>query len=449
MLAPTHGVFGLFLTLIILAIFGVQISLHWTILVFAVLGAILPDIDHPRSLIGKTFSFISNLLERKFGHRTFTHSFLGALFFIIIFALLIVLYNLMLFLAHIMFGITYYGLQEFNYGLAYRWIAAFSIGYLSHLCLDMFNKQGSQLFWPNVGRDVIPKNSKYRLNSGSKAEIYIFLVLLALVFLALPLSKYGVGSSLRWMLATPESAIAEYRNLKEHTNIEFKGIFKQTKEKVEGVAEILDVVNKQLIVLYDNRIYSLSSEGSSDIIASKVRVQHTKKPLSYKQLLFSNKTREELLEQISTASLVSGFVKLPADMQLIIPATDINQGGYATLMQKGDKLILNFANKAELEKLGLNEQFLLLQKQDLTDMDALTINKKKIQLELKTLNNKDDGLTPLGRKLYGDKTKLEEKENKITEYENKLSEIELKIQAILLRMKEHEFLYTGEVKVRE
>ncbi|GEM_PF-1697987 len=449
MLAPTHSVFGLFLTLIILAIFGVQISLHWTILAFTVLGAILPDIDHPRSLIGRMFPFISNMLERKFGHRTFTHSFLGALFFIIIFALLIVLYNLMLFVIHLVFGITYYGLQESNYGLAYRWIAAFSIGYLSHLCLDMFNKQGSQLLWPNIGRDVIPKNIKYRLNSGAKAEVYIFLVLLALIFLALPLSKYGIGSSLRWMLATPESAISEYRDLKEHTNIEFKGIFKQTKEKVEGVAEILDVVNKQLIVLYNNKVYSLSSEGSSDIIASKVRVKYTNKPLIYKQVLFSNKTREELIEQISTASLVSGYVKLPRDMQVSIPAVDINQGGYDTLVQKGDRLLLNFASKADLEQLGLNEQFLLLQKQDVSDLETLSNNKKKIERELIKVRSQDDGLTELGRNLYGDKAKLAERENKIIEYETQLREIELKKQAIELRMKEHEFLYTGEVKIRE
>ena len=52
MLAPTHSVFGIFLTLIILAVFGIQWSLHWTILLVAILGAIMPDIDHPKSVIG-------------------------------------------------------------------------------------------------------------------------------------------------------------------------------------------------------------------------------------------------------------------------------------------------------------------------------------------------------------------------------------------------------------
>lgn len=171
MLAPTHSVFGLFITLIILAAFGIQISLHWTVMVVAVIGAILPDIDHPKSLIGKLFPFISNPLERKFGHRTFTHSFLGALVFIGLFVLFILAYNIILYGIHLAFAQPYLGLQLSNIGLAIRWVAAFGIGFASHLCLDMFNKQGSQLLWPNTGRDVIPKNIKYRLESGSKAEL--------------------------------------------------------------------------------------------------------------------------------------------------------------------------------------------------------------------------------------------------------------------------------------
>ena len=164
MLAPTHTVFGLFLTLIILAAFGVQISLHWTIMIVAVIGAMIPDIDHPKSLIGKLFPFISIPLERKFGHRTFTHSFAGALVFTVMFAV-------------VAFGIKLIPSQTpVSIGLVYRWIAAFGIGFVSHLCLDMFNKQGSQLMWPNTGRDVIPKNIKYRLESGSKAELYIFFI---------------------------------------------------------------------------------------------------------------------------------------------------------------------------------------------------------------------------------------------------------------------------------
>ena len=406
-------------------------------MVVAVIGAMIPDIDHPKSLIGKLFPFISIPLERKFGHRTFTHSFAGALVFTLLFAVVAFLIKLIP------------TQNPISLGLLNRWIAAFGIGFVSHLCLDMFNKQGSQLLWPNTGRDVIPKNIKYRIESGSKAELYIFFVLLGLVFLALPISKYGFGSSLRWVLATPESAILEYKNLKNHTLIEFKGAFQATHEKVEGSAEILDVVNKQLVVLYNQTVYTLGNDDGSDIVSTKVRVRYTDKPLVIRPVVFKEKTREDLLSQITTASLVSGYVELPADMQLKFPPADIKQTHLETMAQKGNRLILNYAKRTELGKLGLNEQFILLQKQDKTELASLRSRKASIIAQSRKLRNIDDGLTAKGQQIYGDKAKLDERETRIAELQSQIGEIDLRLQAIALRMKAHEFLYTGEVKVRE
>ena len=157
MLAPTHSVFGIFLTLIILAVFGVQWSLHWTIIFFAILGAIIPDIDHPKSIIGRIFYLISVPLERKYGHRTITHSFVG---WAIATVLLAVIIGLISFIPYI----SIWGWSE----LPIRWIAAFSISYLSHLILDMFNRRGSQMFWPDTGRDVIPRNPSLGPNREPK-----------------------------------------------------------------------------------------------------------------------------------------------------------------------------------------------------------------------------------------------------------------------------------------
>lgn len=42
----------------------------------AILGSALPDIDHPKSHLGRRLPLISNILYRTFGHRTFTHSLL-------------------------------------------------------------------------------------------------------------------------------------------------------------------------------------------------------------------------------------------------------------------------------------------------------------------------------------------------------------------------------------
>ena len=167
MLAPTHSVFGIFLTLIILAVFGVQWSLHWTIILFAILGAIIPDIDHPKSIIGKFFYIISAPLERRYGHRTITHSLVG-------WVICTVLFSLILLFVVWIFGIVW-KLEFDAWNLLPRWIAAFSISYFSHLVLDMFNRRGSQLFWPDPGRDAdLPAQDlaghkravRYRLRTG-------------------------------------------------------------------------------------------------------------------------------------------------------------------------------------------------------------------------------------------------------------------------------------------
>ncbi|NQV00496.1 MAG: metal-dependent hydrolase, partial [Parcubacteria group bacterium] len=126
MLAPTHSAFGIFLTLIILSVFGVQFSLHWTIILFAILGSIIPDIDHPRSIIGRLFFWVSVPLERRYGHRTFTHSLMGWGIFSVLFAVII---SLIFLFARFSaeggsaFGMTIWGWSD----LPIRWIAAFSI----------------------------------------------------------------------------------------------------------------------------------------------------------------------------------------------------------------------------------------------------------------------------------------------------------------------------------
>ncbi len=40
----------------------------------ASLFALLPDIDHPESTIGRIFSPLAKSIQRKYGHRTITHS---------------------------------------------------------------------------------------------------------------------------------------------------------------------------------------------------------------------------------------------------------------------------------------------------------------------------------------------------------------------------------------
>lgn len=93
-----------------------------------VLGALIPDIDHPTSKINKCNPF-TGIIGDLIGHRTITHSFTGLLIF-----------DLILWIA--------------NFESI---ILGFNIGYISHLILDMMTVSGIPLLYPNKKRYRIMK----------------------------------------------------------------------------------------------------------------------------------------------------------------------------------------------------------------------------------------------------------------------------------------------------
>lgn len=467
MLAPTHSIFGIFLTLSILAVFGIKTSLHWSVIAFTILGSLLPDIDLTRSFIGRVFPFISKPLERKFGHRTVTHSLVGWTTMTVLASLLLfcVMYLTSSFILH----------QTMLYSYFWRWMSAFSIGYFSHIFLDMLNPRGAQLFWPNKGRDVIPGNSRFRPEAGSQKEIIVFVVIFILMLFSFPISKYGISSSLRWILATPGSVMEEFKNLDTKLYIEFDGIFNQTKQPIKGTAEVLDVDAKRLVIRIDSThpltpsldlgrgneaIYTLSDEYSADIISSKTRFQNTKIPLKIETIEFHDETRASLLKRLPETALVSGEVLLPKGLELL-PNTepsqiqnrartavlDLNTSSFTPIEQRGDRLILNFASKKQIERLNMDESYDLKIQKDEAELKTLQAKIKKIQEEIKYLES--GGIyTP-----YGWETVASEKEK--LETQQKLTDLRLELQKDLVQIKELQFslkqsrlVFSGVVRVR-
>jgi len=116
-------------------------------------GAIIPDICHGGSKIGRTLPLVSKIVNGLFGHRTFTHSLAF---------LLIAAYLLQAFLP--------------NTALA----AGLLVGMGSHLLLDMATKNGIKLFFPFKFTVRFPVTTK----TGGSIENVIFalLSLLAVYF---------------------------------------------------------------------------------------------------------------------------------------------------------------------------------------------------------------------------------------------------------------------------
>ena len=88
-------------------------------------GSVLPDIDSPKSLVGRHWPIIPKLLP----HRTITHSFLF-------------------------------------YAAAYLVTPHLALGILIHIFLDMLNPKGLKFFWPCGVSIRVPIISKYLPQDG-------------------------------------------------------------------------------------------------------------------------------------------------------------------------------------------------------------------------------------------------------------------------------------------
>ena len=161
MSGPNHIVGGIVFTGIYLSMWDRNIygQLHY--LAFTAFFSVLPDIDHTKSLIGKSFYPIAKWLDRKFGHRTITHSLACYIGLAILIG---------------SFERSYFNSNEIS--------RIFLWAYGSHLIFDMMTIQGVPIFYPfKKNPCVIPGNPKFRFRSSDiKAESIIFLIFISLAF---------------------------------------------------------------------------------------------------------------------------------------------------------------------------------------------------------------------------------------------------------------------------
>lgn len=95
----------------------------------ALVGSVLPDVDHPKSWLGKRLRPVSSWIAAGFGHRGVTHS-----------AAAVAAWTFLLL-----------------HGGAPRWVVGpLAVGYLSHLAADVLTPGGLRLAWPLRGTWALP-----------------------------------------------------------------------------------------------------------------------------------------------------------------------------------------------------------------------------------------------------------------------------------------------------
>jgi len=106
----------------------------WHLVPSALLTCLLPDIDHPKSLLGQRLRWLSHPIARAFGHRGFTHS------------LLAVVAGLWLFQINL----------PQSSPIPADVLQGLTLGYLSHIVADMLTPAGVPLLWPCRWRFRLP-----------------------------------------------------------------------------------------------------------------------------------------------------------------------------------------------------------------------------------------------------------------------------------------------------
>lgn len=295
--------------------------LHFLLIAAA---SLIPNVDH------------SARLERIFGRRTATHSLLGFVIFAV---------------AALPFAI-------FKAKSLYFIVLVSIVG---HMLIDCVNKEGVCLFYPGLARAVLPKNEKYRIRRGSKAENVFSCVSLGLLLLIFPINQIGLRPALHYVLRTQQSTVTDYLSFSgagHRVIVDFEGIMDVSQEKVRSKWEVIDRVSKNSLIVKDGngRLYTIGNDNHDNIRPIRIRAIKGKKEAQYvRRLEFHNESLEKLFCTIPREgeSYISGYAVI--DDAIAAPPYDINS--YNSIKISAHKMELSSATMHDLVRAGLQDVF--------------------------------------------------------------------------------------------
>lgn len=237
MSGANHITGGVVFTGIFASFWNINVFASPSLLFFTAFIAILPDIDHLKSPIGKLFYPIAKFLDRRYGHRTITHSlvcWLG-LFCVVTFI-------------------------ERMFSSGYSFTLVFSFSYFSHLLFDMMTKQGVPLLYPfRRNPCVIPGNPDLRLKSSDlKTESVCFAIFLMLAFTCQPLFANGFWASYNRGFGTLKHIYSEYRQSENLVFLKFD-ISRQGKNIIDS-GYVVKSSESESIVFCKDKFLTLSND---------------------------------------------------------------------------------------------------------------------------------------------------------------------------------------------
>jgi len=400
MTATTHYAFSYLLC----AAAGIENSTALT----ASLFALLPDIDHPESMIGRLLPSVSKSIQRKYGHRTVTHSLFAIL------TMSLVLLPVIL-IPKVIFAPSG-GAGAFGLGWYTTFYAAALLAFSSHIFIDLFNKSGVRLLAPLSQKEYISfRTPELRILVSSWQE---YLLLFIIIFFAFSVSGEGfsihkAGRTIGKMLyKNYDNALKDYQENSAFLCIAQVDYFDNIeRRKVLENLQVLNMYPETGVFLRGNERIVIPKENISEIT-----VDPTEKKVTVKRISGADPA---LIKSLSEDVYITGTI----DVKNYFP--EIKSNNFITVSRRSDGVtftlqcaapweisrILNLHNEIGTEVEKLKKQLCSYQIDQLRGEES-TLKKRVETLRAKGLYHN-----------YGSISKLSAEIKKI---QSKISSLEMK-----------------------
>ncbi|MBI1228139.1 MAG: hypothetical protein GC192_23095 [Bacteroidetes bacterium] len=278
-------------------LFGINILASPATLITTLVASVLPDCDHTRSPIGKLLFPLAKWLNRRFGHRTITHSI----------SALIVLTLLVSFIEK-----TYFG--------HFRVSVAFCLAYWSHLLFDMCTLQGVPLMYPfRKNPFVLIGNPDARIRVGDyRREAIAFSVFLVwgASLHSLGLLENGFWTTYNRTFSTLPHLHSEFRRSTDLLQVDY--VYKEGTVEHSGTGYLIESTQSKATLLVSSPEGG-GREGGGEgrgetkwlllddakMTVKKVYPTHTGKPLDIRHLDLVNVSVDSLNRELFGKTILS------------------------------------------------------------------------------------------------------------------------------------------------
>ena len=291
------------------------------VLGMAIVGSQLPDIDTTTSTIGQIFYPVAAWIERRYPHRTITHSFLATG------AIAVVALPIGYVSGHLLAA------------------AALPLGHLLATFSDCFTKQGVQLFFPYPAWCISVSNPQRRLKTGGAGELWVLGMAIALLVAGIHIATGGgITQQVSQSLGLKDGIIQTYNDkastYQVYANI--TGVWASDRSSADGKYFILGTEGTEFIVTDGKGIYKTNQQ----IIVSKLSsVLGEKATTTSKTLTFDDENPVPALRKLqvsypNAAIYLSGAIGVdaPEDLEL----GSVNPSALQTLSVAGGNVTMNY-----------------------------------------------------------------------------------------------------------